>query len=348
MRIGINGFGRIGRALFRINMANPQFDVMVINDINPDPENVCYLLKYDSTYGRLDQDVYYQKPHIHANGHKARLYCQRSMAEVPWEEHGVDVIIDASGVKSNIAAAEELKGRGVKHVILTNAPDIDAPYASIIMGVNEQSLTTDDFLVSSSICDANAVVPALHLLNEAFGVEHGFITTLHPWLNYQNLLDGPSLSVSDPGHIYSTYVLGRASLNALIPKTTTVIKASSKILPWLDEKFMCFSYRTPTSIVSSADLSLKLSRSVTRESVADLFQQAAREQKWNVLFNSTEALTSVDFTGFPFSCCIDHRWIMVEVDSFLKLVLWYDNEWGYSCRVADLATYIASMYETTA
>lgn len=344
MRVGINGLGRIGRALFRINLQDEQFEPVVINDINPDPENLCYLLKYDSTYGRLNQNVKVENSVLEINGIKAQLYQEANIADVPWEDYDVDVIIDTSGVKSNAHSALQLKDRGIKHVILTNSPVIEAPYTSIVMGVNENDLTSNDFIVSASICDANAVVPALYWLNKEFGVEHGFMTTLHPWLNYQNLLDGPAQSFSVPGQIHSAYALGRTSINALIPKTTTLLDATRKVLPWVDENFMCFSYRVPTSIVSSADLSLKLRDNVSKKDVAKLFQEVSSRQKWNVIFNSVEPLTSVDFTGFPYSCCVDHRWIMVQVGSYLKLVLWYDNEWGYSCRVADLLCHINSMY----
>lgn len=344
MRVGINGLGRIGRALFRANLQDQCFEPVVINDLNPDPQNLAYLLKYDSTYGRLNLNVQVENEELSVDGIKAPLYREEKITDVPWEDYGVDVIVDASGVKANAYAAMELKKRGIKHVILTNSPELEVPYKSVVMGVNEDNLRQEDFLVSSSICDANAVVPALYWLNQEFGVEHGFMTTLHPWLNYQNLLDGPSLSFSDPGHIHSTYVLGRSSINALIPKTTTLLSATRKVLPWVDEKFMCFSYRIPTSIVSSADLTLKLKGKVSSDDVIRLFQDVAANQSWEVIYNNNEALTSVDFTGFPFSCCIDQRWVMVQVDSYLKLVLWYDNEWAYSCRVADLICHIKSMY----
>ena len=182
-----------------------------------------------------------------------RLYCENHIEDVPFEELNVDVVIDASGVKRNLDHTLALRKRGVKHFILTNSPDTPIPYKSIVVGVNEDTLERDDFLISSSICDANAFCPVMHLLQEYFGVEHGTATTLHPFLGYQNVLDGPSMSVSSPGNVYSAYVLGRSTTNALLPKTTTLLDASRKVLPWIDDNFMCFSYRTPTTIVSSAD-----------------------------------------------------------------------------------------------
>lgn len=340
MRVAINGFGRIGRAIFRYNLGKGLFDVVAINDVNPDKNNLAYLLKYDSTYGRMDRDITVEGDTLVVDGVRVGLHCEPCIENVPWDACGADIVIDASGIKANLANAHKLRAKGVRHVVITNSPDSDVPYASVILGVNEQTVTPETFLISSSICDAVALVPVMNLLNGAFGVDHGFVTTLHPWLNYQNLLDGPSLSHSDPGHIYSTYVLGRSSMNALIPKTTTVLKASRKILPWMDDKFMCLSYRVPTSIVSSSDVSVKLSSKARREDVVALFEKAEREQTHRLIRNSHEPLTSLDFAGIDYGVSIDHRWTMVEVDSFLKLILWYDNEWGYGSRVADLVAYL--------
>jgi glyceraldehyde 3-phosphate dehydrogenase len=343
MRLAINGFGRIGRAIFRYNLRKGLFDVVAINDINPDKNNLAYLLKYDSTYGRLDRDITVEGDYLVVDGVRTRIHCEPRIENVPWDACGADIVIDASGIKANLASAHELKAKGVRRVIITNSPDSEVPYASVILGINEHTVSADTFLISSSICDAVALVPVMHLLNTAFGVDHGFVTTLHPWLNYQNLLDGPSLSHSDPGHVYSTYVLGRSSMNALIPKTTTVLKAARKILPWMDDKFMCLSYRVPTSIVSSSDVSVKLSSKVRREDVVELFEKAEREQAHHLIRNSHEPLTSLDFAGTEHGVSIDHRWTMVEVDSFLKLILWYDNEWGYGARTAELAAYLGGL-----
>ena len=342
MRIGINGFGRIGRAIARINLEKEKFEIVAINDINPDINNMAYLLKYDSTYGRLKLPVEVNGNTISMNGNgNISIYHKEKIEEVPWEEHDVDIIIDCSGIKRNLGVYPDLKAKGIRHCVIANSPNgEDCDYRSIIMGVNEDTLTREDYLISSSICDANAFVPAMNLLDEHFGIDHGFVTTLHPWLGYQNLLDGPSLSVSDPGSIHSTYVLGRSSINAMIPKTTTCVSASSKVLPWIAERFLNLSYRVPTSIVSSADISVKLKNPVTRDDVINVFEEAEKNQTFNVFHNNDEALTSVDFTGFDCSAVVDHRWTMVNQDAYCKMILWYDNEWGYSCRVVDLVSYL--------
>jgi len=336
MRIAINGFGRIGRAITRIALKNDDIDIVLINDVNPDINNVSYLLKYDSTYGKLEDKIFTSENKLIINDKKyINIYNKETISDIPWEEYKIDVLIDSSGVFYNRKLLPLLINRGVKHCIITNSPG-KSIFKPIIIGANETSLSQKHQLISSSICDANAFVPVIQLLNNAFGVEHGFLTTLHPWLSYQNLLDGPSLSVSDPGNIYSTYVLGRSSINTLIPKTTSAIESAISVLPWLENKFMCLSYRVPTMIVSSADISVKVNKNVTTNDIIEVFKEAERLQKYQIIYNSNQPLTSIDFVGTSYSSIIDHRWTMVNAGQYCKIVLWYDNEWGYSSRVIDI------------
>jgi glyceraldehyde 3-phosphate dehydrogenase len=345
LRVGINGFGRIGRAIARINLDHKLFDVVAINDINPDCNNIAYLFKYDSIYGKLEHDISAKKDALFVNDEKIALFSQENIEDVAWDQADVDVIIDATGIKRNLTKSNQLKQKNIKHCILTNSPDQQTDCKWIVVGVNDDAITKSDFFISSSICDANALVPCLNLLNNSFGIDHGFVTTLHPWLGYQNLLDGPALSVSDPGHIHSTYALGRSSINTLIPKTTTCVKATCQVLPEMENKFMSVSYRVPTMIVSSADISIKLKKKVIVEDLISLFTEAQKKQKFEVIYNSYEALTAIDFRKSRYSANIDHRWTMVNSESYCKLILWYDNEWGYSCRVNDLVTCIGNLYE---
>jgi len=345
MRVGINGFGRIGRAIARINLERNVFDLVAVNDVNPDPSNVAYLLKYDSVYGRLRYPVNADGKSLFLNnGRSIALYCHEEIDAVPWADHNIDILIEATGVDKNLKTASQLPDPGFHHCIVTNSPDNGFGYKPVIVGVNEESVARSDRLLSSSICDANAVVPVLDLLDRNFGIEYGFLTTLHPWLNYQNLLDGPALSFSDPGSIHSTYVLGRASAISLIPKTTSCLKASSKVLKGIDEKFISLSYRVPTMIVSSADIMVKLREDTSRDDVIHIFENAQKKQNYAVLYNNYEALVSIDFVGFEHSSILDHRWTTVHMGSQLKLVLWYDNEWGYGSRVVDLIDYLAGLY----
>jgi len=340
MKVGINGFGRIGRAVFRVNMKNKMFDVVAINDVNPSTENLAYLLKYDSIYGRLANKIEAEDNRIKIDEKEPiRIYNYKSICDVPWEEHGMEIVIDASGVYENLKLAREIKIRGIKSCVVTHSPDdVDK---TIVLGVNENDLDCKKhFLISSSICDANAFSPVMNVLNKEFGVEHGFLTTLHPWLGYQNLLDGPSRSFAYPGTIHKYFALGRASTEALIPKTTSCIRASSRVLDFLDNRFQCLSFRVPTPIVSCADISVKLTRPVTKEQIIETFMEEEKNQEFHVFCNNFEPLISTDFTGSDYSAIIDHRWTEVNQFNYVKLILWYDNEWGYSSRVVDLVGYI--------
>ena len=340
--VGINGFGRIGRAIFRINLKHNVFRVVAINDINPSVDNLAYMLKYDSTYGVLDADVNNNKDSLLINkGELIEIYHKQCISEVPWEKFEVDVVIDASGVHENLLHKKELKDKGIKYQIVTNTPDSDEVDKYIIVGVNEDTpLGSDSFLISSSICDANAVAPVLNILNTNFGVDHGFLTTLHPWLSYQNLLDGPSRSFAYPGTVIDNFTLGRASINALIPKTTSALRASAKVLDFLIDKFQSLSFRVPTPIVSTADISVKLKKNSDINDIINIFNVAEKKQKLNIIKNNTDPLISTDFIRSDYSAIIDHRWTQLNDSNYLKLILWYDNEWGYSCRVVDLVKII--------
>lgn len=342
IKVGINGVGRIGRAVLRIILQRSDLDVVALNDINPDIRNISYLIKYDSTYGRLPHAVEPDGDRI-VIGHEKpiRVFHQDNIASVPWKESGANIVIDASGVRQNLLSARSLQSQGVRHVIVTNSPAEEDVDTTIILGANHESFDPKKhFLVSSSICDANAFVPVVNVLDRRFGIEHGFLTTLHPWLSYQNLLDGPSISYATPGQIHDHYALGRSSVGSLIPKTTSAVSASCKVLKHLTGKFLSTSFRIPTMVVSAADLSVQLRNKVTAEEIRKTFEEEEKAQTWKIFYNNTEALVSADFTGSEYSAIVDHRWIMVNEHNYLKLVLWYDNEWGYSCRVVDLAAFL--------
>lgn len=340
LRVGINGFGRIGRAVCRINLVKKYFNVVAINDINRSNQSLAYMLQYDSTYGRLRQKVQTVDKTIQIeDGDDIFVECKSRIGKVPWEKYDVDLIVDASGIYENLKDSKELREKGVKACVVTHSPDeVDK---TVIVGLNEGELDLDKhFMISSSICDACAFASTINALNSKYGVDHGFVTTVHPWLQYQNLLDGPSRSYAYPGSVYENFALGRASVDSLIPKTTSCVRASEKILDFLNGKFQAFSYRVPTPIVSSADISVKLTKKTCVDEVVKFFQQKEKEQKYNIFYNNFEPLVSTDFIGSEYSAIIDHRWTAINKFNYLKLVLWYDNEWGYSCRVVDLVKYI--------
>ena len=334
--VGINGFGRIGRAVFRKVLESRDFDIAVINDINPDNKNIAYQLKYDSLFGVLSNKVGSDESGILVDGKKIVVYHEKDIDRVPWEKHDVRRVVDSSGVHENVLRARNLKGR-IGQIILTHSPDERHIDRSIIVGVNEDAGDVrNDFIISNSICDANAFGPVINVLNREYGVDHGFVTTLHPWLSYQNLLDGPTPSFSYPGHIDSHYIFGRASTFSLLPKPTTTVHATCKVLKYLKGKFYSFSYRVPTASVSSSDISVRLNKNAAAEDIKKLFEEEAKKQRFKIFHNNYEPLVSIDFKGSEYSAIVDQRWTAVNDGNYLKLILWYDNEWGYSSRVVDL------------
>jgi len=289
LKIGINGFGRIGRAVFRNNLINNVFDVVCINDINPDIDNLAYILKYDSTYGKLSDKVSINNNKLVVNDKDINIYNSTSILDVDWMGNNVDVIIDATGVDQNLLEAVKLKETGIKYCVFTNSPNPKNIDKTIIMGVNQEQIDFDnDFLIASSICDANAFVPVAKVLDREYGIEHGFLTTLHPWLGYQNLLDGPSASYSSPGEIHDHYALGRSSFGTIIPKTTSAIDAACKVMAGLEGKFLSFSYRIPTMVVGSADATFKLRDNITSAMVKELFINEEAKQGYKVFYNNTK------------------------------------------------------------
>ena len=338
MNVGINGYGRIGRVLHRIAEIYPNINILAINDINPDINNIAYLANYDSTYGPRDNPVTVEGNCLITDDYKISTFNKTNISEVPWNDLGVDIVIDSSGIVQNLESSRSLKGL-VDHVIVTNSPSEDLIDKTIVFGVNHQIIDKDnDFLLSSSICDAIAFAPLAKLIDQEFTISQGFLTTLHPWLGYQNLLDGPSKSYGQPGKIHDDYVLGRSSTMTLIPKNTSAITATYKVLPQLKDKFLAMSYRVPTAIVSSADATIEVEKEITLDSLSELLKDYESSHP-KIIKNNHDALVSTDFIKTDVSVVVDHRFLKVR-DGFIKSLSWYDNEWGYSSRVIDLVNYL--------
>lgn len=338
MKVGINGFGRIGRSIYRIIKEQNLFDIAVINDINPEAKNMAYLLKYDSEYGRLPRKIYAEDDNIIDDGDKVKVFHKEKIEEVSWGSYDIDLVFDCSGVHRNVLNANKLL-KEVKKVIITHSPDeVDK---TIILGVNEDKYNPDkDNIISSSICDAVALSPTLKIMNKEIGVESGHLTTLHPWLQYQNLLDGPSESWAHTGELYFHYPIGRASTRSLIPKPTTAIEATIKVLPEMKGKMKCMSYRVPVPSVGAANIYLELERKSTKEEVREIFENYRKTQKFDTIHISDDPLVSIDYLGSKYAVNIDGRWIDIAGGKHLYLALWYDNEYGYSYQSVSLAKYI--------
>ncbi len=341
IKVGINGFGRIGRAIFRINAQNPRFRVVAINDLDPNLENHAYLLKYDSIYGRFRGivDTDNERNKMIVDDREIAFTSEARVQDVPWQESGVDIVIEASGVKENVLAGHELIEKGIRKMIVTHAPS-EGVDKTIIFGVNEDKYKdSQHHVIAASICDANAIAPVLRVINEEFGVTGGFVTTLHPWLPYQNLTDGSVRSISNPGHFWTDFALGRASTMSLIPKQTTAMKAVRQVLPVIGNSIEALSFRVPTAIVSSSDMTISLGKQVTAEEINAVLEKTHRNHG-RVFGYQTEDLVSIDHLAIEQSVVVDSRWTAVTAGGLCKLVLWYDNEWGFSNRVVDMVDLI--------
>lgn len=340
IKIGINGFGRIGRALARINLKYKKYTIAAINDIDPDINNLAYLLKYDSTYGKLaTAKVGAKNGFLMVDDARVRVYSESTIDKVPWKKHGVDVIVDATGVYKNVCLSRKLVKKQVKKVIITHSPD-DMIDMTIMKGVNEDEYDKKrHHVISSSICDANAVAPFFKIIDKNFRIISGTITTLHPWLSYQNLLDGPVTSVSSPGHFWTDYALGRASVGNLIAKKTTLVPALSKVMPKCSEVLKAISFRVPTSIVAVADGTFLLGRKTTIDEISKAVMGYTKKYN-DVLFFEDKSLISTDYLACEYAAVLDKRWLLLTNGNLLKFVLWYDNEWGYSKLAYDLIGFV--------
>ena len=293
-------------------------------------------------YGR--QDIEYQSKVdclINEVGAKIHVHHEKKISDVNWDMYEVDYIIDASGILENVLCAKDIiNSSNVKRVFVTHSPNnVDF---TMVLGANENTLDLDKHkVISTSICDATALGPVLNTINNTYGINNGYITTLHPWLNYQNVMDGPSSSWSVPGEIYHHYALGRSVDGNIIPKPTSAINATCKVVEGISEEMIgSYSYRTPTAIVGSADLTLNLKNKTDTASVIKLFETIEKEQTLKIIHNNIKPLVSLDFLKSEYSAVVDHRWTDVLNGNLLKIVLWYDNEWGYSSRVVDQLKYV--------
>ncbi|MGK0469495.1 glyceraldehyde 3-phosphate dehydrogenase NAD-binding domain-containing protein [Clostridium sp.] len=346
LKVGINGFGRIGRAIFRTNMNKKLFEVVAINDINPDIENIAYQLNYDTLYDQLKDKFQVEKDHIYNGDYDLKVFQKKHIDEVDWKSKGVDIVIDASGILDNtLRGHKTIEKQGVKKVIVTHSPnEVDF---TMVLGANEDKLDlSKHHVISSSICDATAIGPVLKIIKDNFGINSGHLTTLHPWLGYQNLMDGPASSWSVPGEIYHHFALGRSAIGNMIPKPTSALSASCKVVDDISPELIgSYSIRTPTHIVGCADITLVLKENTTQDEVIKAFEDYSNAQKWDIINNNFEPLVSLDFKGSEFSANVDHRFTSLVQGNMLKLVLWYDNEWGYATKVCEQVNYIQNKME---
>jgi glyceraldehyde 3-phosphate dehydrogenase len=327
-KIGINGFGRIGRNLFRASIDDPDLEFVAVNDIT-DAKTLAHLLKYDSILGTFAADVKAMADSIIVNGREIKVFAEKDPANIPWDNLGVAVVVESTGkFKKKEEALRHVRG-AVKKVIFS-APASD-PDATIVLGVNEQIYDpAKHHVLSNASCTTNCVAPVSKVLHETFGIEKGFMTTIHSYTNDQRILDQPHKDLRR----------ARAAAVSQIPTTTGAAKAVGIVLPELKGKIDGISIRVPTPNVSLVDLVAVLKRKVTEKEVNEAFEAAANGKLKGILGVSHEPLVSVDFQKDSRSAIVDAEYTKVVDDNFVKVLAWYDNEWGYSCRLRDLIKYI--------
>jgi len=328
LKVGINGFGRIGRLMFRASMNHEAYEVVAINDLT-DNATLAHLLKYDSNYGIFQHDVGVKGDNLSVDGKEIRVLSEKDPACLPWKEMGVDIVIESTGrFRARPDAAKHLEA-GAQKVIIT-APSGDADIM-IVLGVNENQYNPGEHhVISNASCTTNALAPVARVLQENFGVRKGLMNTTHAYTNDQQLLDLPG----------SDLRRARAGAISMIPTSTGAAKAVGKVIPELNGKVDGFAVRVPTSTVSVVDLVAELDKEVTSEEVNRVFKQDAAKSP--VLDYSDEPLVSADYKGNPHSSVVDGISTMVVGGNLVRVVAWYDNEWAYSCRVGDLVEYLAS------
>lgn len=324
VKIGINGFGRIGRLVFRRCIELGNFDFVGINDLT-NAETLAHLLKYDSVHGKFKGDVKVDGNDLIVNGDRIKISAEKDPANLKWGDLGTDIVIESTGIFRTKDACMKHINAGAKKVILT-VPAKGEIDATIVLGVNGDSLKGNEKVISNASCTTNCLAPMVKVLNDKFGIEKGFMTTVHSYTNDQRLLDLP----------HSDLRRARSAALSIIPTTTGAAKAIGLVIPELKGKLDGFSLRVPTPDGSITDLVAILKKETTVDEINSIFKSAAEGSLKGILEYTDDPIVSVDIVGNPHSCIIDGQSTMAT-GNLVKVVGWYDNEWGYSCRVADLA-----------
>jgi len=330
VKIGINGFGRIGRIAFRVAVNRPNIEVVGINDLL-DVEHLAYLLKYDSVHGQFDGDIEVKNGNLVVNGNEIRITAERNPEDLKWDAVGADVVLDCTGIFTTLEGAQKHITAGAKKVAIS-APSADAPM--FVMGVNHKEITADNTIVSNASCTTNCLAPLAKVIHDKFGIAEGLMTTVHAATATQFTVDGPSRK---------DYRLGRASLNNIVPASTGAAKAVGKVIPDLNGKLTGMAFRVPTVDVSVVDLTCRLEKSATFEEIKAALKDASENELNGVLGYTEEGVVSQDFVSEPLTSTFDANASMALNDNFVKLVSWYDNEFGYSTKLVDLAEYVNSI-----
>jgi glyceraldehyde 3-phosphate dehydrogenase len=330
LKLGINGFGRIGRIAFRVAVSRPNIKVVGINDLL-DVEHLAYLLKYDSVHGQFDGTIEVRNGNLVVNGNEIRVTAERNPEDLKWDTVGADVVLDCTGIFTNLEGAQKHITAGAKKVAIS-APSADAPM--FVMGVNHDKITADDTIVSNASCTTNCLAPLAKVINDKFGIAEGLMTTVHAATATQFTVDGPSKK---------DYRLGRSSLNNIVPASTGAAKAVGKVIPELNGKLTGMAFRIPTADVSVVDLTCRLEDGASFEDVKAAIKEASENELKGILGYTEEGVVSQDFVSESRTSVFDANASIGLNDNFVKLVSWYDNEYGYSTKLVDLAEHINSI-----
>jgi glyceraldehyde 3-phosphate dehydrogenase len=329
IKVGINGFGRIGRNIFRSALQDQDIDFVAVNDIT-DAKTLAHLLKYDSVHGILKEEVTVKGDTIEVAGEQIKVLSIKDPADLPWEDLGVDIVIESTGLFRDRESASKHLSAGAKKVIIT-AP-AKGEDITIVIGVNEKDYNdAEHHIISNASCTTNCLAPVVKVLHDTFGVEKGVMTTIHSYTSDQMLLDAPH-----KGDLRRA----RAAAVSLVPTTTGAAKAVTLVIPELKGKLNGMAFRVPTPNVSVVDLSVWLKKEVTAEQINQSLQEAAQGHLKGILDYNELPLVSKDYNGNAFSSIVDGLSTMVVDGNMAKVISWYDNEWGYSCRIVDLVKYI--------
>lgn len=332
VKIGINGFGRIGRLVLRQGLRCPEVEFVAINDLGADPEYMAYMFKYDTVHGRYPGEVSSEGDCLVVDGHKIRIFQQSNPAEIPWGEVGADYVVESTGQFTEAAKMRAHLEGGAKKVILSAPPKDDTPI--FVMGVNHESYRSDMDLVSNASCTTNCLAPLAKVLHETFGIREGLMTTVHAMTGTQRTVD--SASKKD-------WRGGRAASGNIIPSSTGAAKAVGRVIPELNGKLTGMSLRVPTLDVSVVDLTASLEKPATYEEICAVMKKASEGSLKGIMAYTDEDVVSSDFLGETHTCVFDAKAGISLNETFCKLVAWYDNEMGYSTKVVELIRHMASV-----
>ena len=330
-KIAINGFGRIGRNAFKLAFERDDIEVVAINDLT-DTKTLAHLLKHDSTYGTYHHDVSYDDNSIFVAGKQIHVLAEKDPALLPWGEFGVDVVIEATGLFVQPEKARAHINAGAKKVVIS-APAKGEGAKFIVLGVNEHELTREDDIISNASCTTNCIAPVMAILEREFGIEKSLMTTVHSYTASQRILDAPAKDLRE----------ARSAAENIVPTTTGAAIATAKVIPSLVGKFDGLSVRVPTAVVSLSDITAVLKRNTTKEEINEVFKRAAADPFYQGILTVTEEpLVSTDFKGNSHSSIVDLELTNVVGGNLVKVVAWYDNEWGYSNRLVEIVADVAA------